>query len=167
MIIPGDVGWADQNGFIPDWIRFAQKRKYHGSPAALYNHCFLVVGAHGELIQANGNGMGRGNVSDYVGQDVAYRRPPYIGIQQAAAVSAMEELLYDHDQYGWVAIACGALALLTGTKVRFGVKDTLICSGAVSYALTRADIDVGDDSDWNSPADVMQYAIAGNWQVVA
>jgi hypothetical protein len=114
--------------------------------------------------------MVRGHLSDYAGQDIEIRRPPYTPSTIVSggdiATSAMEELLADHDEYGWVEIACVALALLTGTKVRFGVKDTLICSGAVSYALTRANIDVGDDSDWNTPSDLYSYALSAGWAVV-
>ena len=163
---PGDVGWANQSGFVPWWIKWCQARKYHHSPASQFNHVYMVTSWQGGLIQANGSGMGAGNVSDYAGQNVVYRRPPYVAPGRNVAVQAMGELLRNHDHYGWWTIFSVALTLLTGTRFRFGVANCLICSGAVSYALTRANIDVGDDSDWNSPADLAEYAIAGNWPVI-
>ena len=170
MSAPGDVGFASQPGFINWWIRFAQRRKYGKGPAAKYNHVFMVTGYNGELIQAVSRGMVRGHLSDYTGQDVEMRRPPYasgtfpVGV---IAASAMEELLRNHDHYGFLTIACIAVSLLTGTRLRFGLAGTEICSGAVAYALTRANVDCGDDESFDTPADLMHIAMARNWPVVS
>jgi hypothetical protein len=169
---PGDVGFASQPGFINWWIRLAQRRKYGKySPCARWNHVFMVTDTSGGIIQAVSRGMVRGHVSDYAGQDIEVRRPPYgptwvrNGSQMGGltAAEAMEELWADHDHYGFLTIASVALALLTGTKLRFGIDGTEICSGAVAYALTRANIDVGQDCEFNTPADLFSYAIAQNW----
>jgi|SRR5579859_6678252 len=168
---PGDVLFVSQRDWTAFFIKLAQRFKYHGSPAARFNHVALITDDFGGLVQANQSGVERGNLSGYKGQDIEIRRPPYGPVgnlsngESANAVLAMHELL--GDSYGWIAIACVALTLLTGTRLRFGVQNTLICSGAVSFALTRANVDVGDDSDWNSPADLMAIAIAGNWMVVS
>lgn len=162
--LPGDVGFASQPGFINWWIRFAQRRKYGKySPAARWNHVFMVTGNNGELIQADARGMVRGNLKDYAHQTIELRGPHYGPGEAAIAAYAMEELLAAHDHYGFLTIASVALSMLTETKLRFGIDGTEICSGAVSYALTRANIDVGQDAEFNTPADLFSYAIAQNW----
>lgn len=164
---PGDVGFASQPGFINGCIRFAQRRKYGKySPCARWNHVFMITGDNGELIQATGSGMVRGHLSDYAHQDIELRRPPYAsGIFPVGyiAAAAMEELLAAHDHYGFLTIASVALNLLTGTKLRFGLTGTEICSGAVAYGLTRENEDVGQDELFDTPADLFSYAIAQNW----
>jgi hypothetical protein len=165
MSTPGDIGLTSQPGFVEWWIRFAQRRKYGNSPVAKYNHAFMVVGTDGELIQATGSGMARGNLRDYAGQDVTLVRPPYPN-GPSAAVATMEELLAAHDNYGWLTIASVALTLMTGTKLRFGLSGTEICSGAVAYALTRSDIDCGDDESFDTPADLAEIVATHGWQVL-
>ena len=178
MSAPGDVFFVEQHDWVSWWIRFAQKRKWGSkNPVALWNHCGLVVGTDGEVIQANPGGMGAGNLTEYALTQTTILRPPYQPAWEDSglvhldgsriACAAMEELLANHDHYGWWTIFSVALTLMTGTRLRFGVANCLICSGAVSYALTRANIDVGDDSDWNSPSDLMDYALTGKWQVIA
>lgn len=167
MSVPGDVGFACQPGFINWWIKFAQRRKYgKNSPAAKWNHTFMVTSYQGDLVQAVSSGMEKGHLADYAGQDIELRRPPYAAGEAANAVAATEELWADHSRYGMLTIASVALSLLTGTKLRFGLDGTEICSGAVSYALTRANVDVGQDAEFNTPADVYSYALAQKWAVV-
>lgn len=162
---PGDVYWANQPGFVPWWIKLAQKRKYGANaPEALFNHVFMVVGTQGEIIEANAPGMERGNLSDYGPDDkLACRRPAYTGFGARIAVAAMEELLARKDHYNYLAILSVAIAMLTGTRIRLGISGEEICSGAVAYALTRANIDCGDDESWATPADLMHEAIVQGW----
>jgi hypothetical protein len=165
---PGDVGWASQKGWINRIIKWAQHRKYGSGPASHYNHVYLITGWNGELIQANGSGMGKGHVSDYAGQDVAYRRPPYKPLSnQYDASAAMQELLMSHSSYGFLTIVSVALSLLTGTKLRFGLSGQEICSGAVAYALTRANIDIGPDGFFDTPADLFDLSMVQGWAKVA
>ena len=176
MSQPGDVFWVEQHDFVSWAIRFAQRVKYHGNPCAAWNHCGLVVGFNGEISEADPTGMALGNLTEYGGVQMAIRRPPY---QQpwedsgqlmpggaTMAVTASQELVEKHEKYGFLSILSVSLALLTGTKLRLGVSGHQICSGAVSYALTRANIDMGDDEEWNTPADVMAIADAQKWMTV-
>jgi hypothetical protein len=130
----------------------------------------LITSYKGDLIQAISRGMVRGHLSDYAGQDIEIRRPPYVPSTVVSggdiATSAMEELLADHDRYGFMTIASVALTLLTGTKLRFGLDGTEICSGAVAYALTRANVDMGQDAEFSTPADCYAVALAQKWAVV-
>lgn len=161
-VLPGDVGFADQRGFVNWWIRFAQRRKYGTGPAARWNHTFMVTGIGGELVQAESSGMARGHLSDYNGQEFVVLRPFYADRADIAA-AAIEELLTEHDRYGFLTIASVAISLLTGTRLRFGLSGTEICSGAVAYALTRANVDMGPDCEFDTPADVYATALTQRW----
>ena len=162
---PGDVYWANQAGFIPMMIRVAQRKKYGAhNNAALYNHCFMVVGYNGEIVQANAGGIERGNLSNYGPADkLTARRPPYAPLEDVNATAAMRELLLAHTSYGWLTIASCGLSLLTGTKLRFGIDGTEICSGSVAWALTRANIDCGEDENFDTPADLFHIATTQGW----
>jgi hypothetical protein len=159
---PGDVAFVTQHDFTAWWIQWCQARKYgKGSPATRWNHAFLVVGTDGSIIQANQSGVEWGNLSQYKGQTYELRRPSYVGIGAGIATIAMRDLL--GDKYGWVTIASVALSMLSGTKLRFGLSGTEICSGAVAYALTRANIDMGPDCEFSTPADLYSVAIQQGW----
>jgi len=71
------------------------------------------------------------------------------------------------DKYGFLEIVSEALAFFNGTKLRFGIEGQHICSGAVSDACQQGGIDMGDDDEWNSPADVMKIALDQKWTWVA
>ena len=166
MSTPGDVGWIVQHDFASWWIRWAQQRKYgKHAPEARYNHCFLVVGTAGEIIEADPSGIALGNLSEYAGTEMVLRTPPYAPGDAAVAVAAAHELLDAGDRYGFLVMGSLAVAMLTGTKLRIGIKGTQVCSGAVSYEVTRANIDVGQDEEYNTPADVMHVAGAQAWAV--
>jgi hypothetical protein len=56
-----------------------------------------------------------------------------------------------------------ALAFVFQTRLRFGRVGEHICSGAVSHALARSGLDMGEDEEWNSPADILHIAAAQRW----
>jgi hypothetical protein len=164
---PGDVGLAHGPGLV-DWaIRFAEARRYgKNSQEARWNHAFLIVDATGDLIEAAGKGVRRDTMKkEYAHGDYTVLRPPFRDGGADRAVATMTNLL--NDKYGYLEIACEALAFLTQTKLRFGFANQQICSGAVSYALDQGGIPMGEDEEWNSPADVMHIAVEQKWQWVA
>lgn len=149
----GDIGFVSQHDFTAWWIRFAQRRKYgKASPAARYNHVFMVIDDAGSIIQADPTGVELGHLSQYHGVDFVIKRPAYGPGEAANAVAAMREQLGTH--YGWLTIASVGLMLLTGTRLRFGLAGTEICSGAAAYAMTRANMDCGQDETYDTPADL-------------
>ena len=175
---PGDIFFVRQSGWTSFFIRFAQRVKYHkGNPCAQWNHVGMVVGTAGEIIEADPSGVARGNLTEYATTDMLLMRPWYQPAWEdsglvhldgsQAAVAAMEELLAEGTRYGFLSIFSVALALLTATKLRFGIDGTEICSGAVSYALTRANIDMGQDESFNTPADVSFIANQQYWTTVS
>lgn len=162
-VAPGDVGFVHNTDWIDRMIQRMQERKYPlPAEESKYNHVFLVVDNNGGLIEAQGNGVNRNNLSNYSGVDYEIWRPNYSPPENAlVAVAAMTELL--GMRYGYPTIFCEALGFITDTKFRFGYSGEEICSGAVSYALTRANIDVGTDETYNSPADVRHVKIIQKW----
>ena len=157
----GDVGFVHQTDWIDRIIQWAQARKYgKRSEAARFNHCFLMV-SDLSLIEAQSGGVVQRDLTEYIGMDVEFWRPLYAPGNDVVAVSAMRELM--GQRYGFLTILCEALCFLTGTKLRFGLQGTEICSGAVSYALTRANVDVGVDEAFNSPADLASAAFVQGW----
>lgn len=160
---PGDVGLAHGSG-LADWaIRFAEARRYGTkSPEPRWNHAFMIVDAAGSLIEAQGRGMVRDTMDhEYANTEYVILRPPYPPAGAHRAVGAMEGML--GSRYGYVEIASEAVAFMTQTKLRFGVAGQHICSGAVSFAVDQGGVPMGDDEEWNSPADVMHVALSQKW----
>lgn len=164
---PGDVGLAHGSGLV-DWaIRFAEARRYGSkSQEARWNHAFLIIDENGGLIEAAGQGVRRDTMEkEYAHGDYVVLRPPFGEGGADRAIATMTKML--SDKYGYLEIVCEALAFLTQTKLRFGFANQQICSGAVSYALDQGGIPMGEDEEWNSPADVMHIAIQQQWRWVA
>jgi hypothetical protein len=160
---PGDVGLTHGTGIV-DWaIRFAEARRYgRNSVEARWNHAFMIVDTAGGLVEAQGRGVVRNTLSrEYANSEYVILRPPYPPGGAGRAVAAMQGML--GASYGYLEIVSEALAFLTQTKLRFGVAGQHICSGAVSAAVDQGGVAMGNDEEWNSPADVMHVAIAQKW----
>lgn len=158
------MGFVSNHDFNDRCIQWAQARKYgKGSVESKFNHTFLMVSPL-SLVEAQAGGVVRRDLTEYTlgtAGDFEIWRPPYFTGAGDIAASAMQDLV--GRSYGFLTIASEGLCFLTGTKLRFGLSGQEICSGAVSYALTRANINVGDDEAFNSPADVRHVAIQQGW----
>ena len=163
---PGDVGLSHGSGLVDGAIRFAESLRYgRRSFEARWNHAFMIVTTSGDLIQAEGHGVVKGSIqSDYGHGDYVILRPPYPPWGAERAVAAMTLLL--NEKYGYLEIVSEALSFMLQTKLRFAIEGQQICSGAVSFALDQGGIFMGYDEQWNSPADVMHYALDNEWQWV-
>ena len=156
----GDVGFLSKRGdVIAALIRFAQRHKYGDVPAAHYNHVFMVADSDGAIIEALPSGVTLSNVSEYAGLDFVIKTPPYAPGEAANAVAAMRASI--GDSYGFLTFVSVALTLMTGTRLRFGLAGTEICSGDAADALTRANVDCGPDATFDTPADL--YALV-KWE---
>lgn len=153
---PGDIGFLSKRGdIIASLIRFAERRKYGDVAASHYNHVFMCVDVDGTIVEALPSGVTVGNVSKYAGEDFVLKTPPYAPGEAANAVAAMRASV--GDGYGFLTFVSVALTLMTGTRLRFGLAGTEICSGAAADALTRANVDCGEDETFDTPADL--YAL--------
>lgn len=172
IVQPGDVGFTREGGFPkPEWwIRFAERRKYgrdtgHDSPAH-WNHCFLITNVAGDLLEATPQGIAANRLDEYNHVEVGMLRPAYDAptllsatiawSQPAAVVSHMQAM--QGQPYAWGSILSDAASLLFGFTLRIGFAKHHTCSGAVAHALSLSGVDMGDDEEWNSPAD--------NWAIL-
>src|SRR5438132_11650313 len=140
----GDIGFVHNTDFVDKVIQWAERRKYgRYSQEAYYNHCFIIIDDLGNLVEAV-KGVVEANISGYAGQEFAIYRPPYLSNDSATSMIAATTAvaMVGAEKYGWLSFVSEALMFLTGTKLRFGRSGTTICSGLVSYCLTRAGIDV-------------------------
>jgi len=165
---PGDVGLSRGSGLVDRAIRFAETLRYgRHSAEARWNHAFMIIDSSGDLIQAEAHGMVWGTMqSDYAHGDYVILRPPYPPGGADRAVNAMKAMRDQKQKYDYLEIASEALSFLFQTKLRFAIEGQQICSGAVSFALDQGGIFMGYDEQWNSPADVMHYALDNEWQWV-
>ena len=157
-LLPGDVALVHGSGFAARLVRFGQSRRYPDSWAA---HAALVVNATGGVIEAQGHGVGPGTLAAE-GGGVRVYRPAYEAHGAARAVRAMRDLV--GESYGYASDISEALVFLTGTRIRFELGGTLMCSGAVAYALTRADLNLGPEEEFLPPAGLEAIALAQGWQ---
>lgn len=161
---PGDVGFARNPGFATWCIRFAEACKYgrdtgNDSPAH-WNHCFLIISTAGDLLEAQPNGITANTLAAYEGLDTAVLRPPYppTPFLGSSPASVVQMRAMQGQAYAFGSIMSDALSLLFGSTLRIGFVRHHTCSGAVAHALNLSGIDMGDDEEWNSPAD--------NWAIL-
>lgn len=168
---PGDIGFHRDRGMIPWFIRFAEGRKYGAGKTpddpAFWNHTFMVGARRDDgalsVIEANPGGVRTNSLTEYAADgNLRIARPPYRNVQVALAM--MDSLV--GSDYGYLSIISDAAYLLFDATLRLGVAGHHTCSGAVAHALQLCGFDMGDDEEWNSPAD--NYAIAKRfgWQII-
>ena len=132
------------------WIRFrGDDRRYIG-----WSHAALIVDAEGSLVEAVGTGVRRSHLSHYqdteyavVGIDALVERP------DRAEVVAFAEWCVG-ERYGYLTIVSIAIAMLTGSKLIFGIDGQNVCSGLVARSLERTRAIFQRASSHIAPADL-------------
>ena len=150
-LAPGDVIFVHGTGILDRAIQIAQAPRY-GWPRAdrpsWWNHAAMVV-SDTQVIEARASGIQLWSLGDEDWTTRKVVRPPYQPGHAAEAVAAIRGL--GGERYGFLSILSEAFISL-GLPLVFGLAHQEICSGAVAYALTRANIDLGDDEEWIRPA---------------
>jgi uncharacterized protein YycO len=166
-LLPGDVGLSADSDLIDKAIRAAEAVRYgFNSEEARWNHAWMIVDHQGGLVEARSSGVARGSFDqEYRNRERVVLRPNYPEGGADRAAAAMVKMV--GEKYDWLEIVSVAAALLTGTHIRFGTSGRAICSGAVSRAVVAGGVDMGEDSNWNTPADIMHIASTQKWQTVA
>ena len=141
----GDVFVEHDTGLIDRLIQFGEHLR-HGRGSE-WNHAGVMAGPY-SVIEAEGRGVARSTI---VGRDVRI-----IPVEPASARQAVVDYASRRvgRRYGWLEDVCLGLALVTGGRLRFGIKGEYICSGLVGGALTFAGVDLGDDPEWSTPGDI-------------
>lgn len=163
----GDIGLTAGTDRIDDLIRFAESRRYgRKSMEARWSHAFIVTSEldGGAVTEAVSHGVVRNPLSRFATTAHVIYRPNYP--EGGARLAANFVAFKVGDRYGYIEIASLALALLTQTKVRFGVEGQYICSGLVGAALDHAGLDMPDSPEWCTPADIQHVALAQQWPLI-
>jgi hypothetical protein len=166
-LMPGDIGFHHDTDLQSGLIRWAEARKYgraHGpDDPAYWNHTFMITQPPDVLVEADPSGVALGNLTEYP-DHVVFFRPPYADstLRTVGLITAMIG-----ERYGDLHIMSDAVYLLFKTTLRFGFAGKHTCSGLVARVLTLSGIDMGDDEEWNSPADNFKIAVDSHWIKVA
>lgn len=154
---PADFILTNSNSWTSKLIYLGQKIRYRGKDAkyAIWDHAALITNAQGDIIQAIGKGVKRGNVSDY--RNVAYHlvRIRASGQDREEAVKFAEYAL--GEKYGYITVISIAISFLTGLKLSFGFDGQQICSGLVARALERTTAIFSSEPSHITPADLAKY----------
>ena len=156
---PGDFILTHGSSFFSKLIRFGQGLRFLGRNRgyARWSHAALIVSEDGEIIEAIGAGVCKGNLREYIpveyhlvriGSRADYR-------DRVQMVRFAESCL--GQEYGFTTCISIALSLLTGVKFRFGFDGQYICSGLVARALERTDEILPRSPSHTLPADLAKH----------
>jgi uncharacterized protein YycO len=156
---PGDFILTHGDGFYSRLIRFGQGLRIHGEDRkyTYWNHAAMVVGQHGELVEALGQGVVSTNASKYQQREYTIVHIAASPEDRAQAVAFAEWAAARLPRYGWTTIVSISLTLLTGAKFSFFIDGEFICSGLVARALERTNAIFNRDPGHVMPADLAKY----------
>lgn len=160
----GDFILTHGSAFLSRLIRFGEALRLRGAARryAYWNHAALITDAGGSLIEATGNGVRRGNLSEYTPNDYYLVRIGASEEDRSEVVAFGEWAADAHASYGWLTIVSVAASILTGCKLTFFIDGEFICSGLVARAQERTTALFGLDPVHITPADLaMYYGIRG------
>lgn len=124
---PGDIGVERNGSFLARLIQTGQR--VAGNIHWVWNHAFVVVDDQGNTIEAQGQGVVRGNVT---GRDVINLGRP-AGVDRKKVVGfALSKLGTPYDFLDDVVLGVNCLL---GTHWRGAERDRLICSELAALAL--------------------------------
>jgi uncharacterized protein YycO len=144
---PGDFILTHGSAWTSKLISFGEGLRYWGADRKYtrWNHAALILNADGDLVEALGKGVSRGNLSKY--------KPTEYYLVRITASEEDRQHVVDFgeasagDPYGWLTIVSIGLTLVTGAKFNFNVDGQQICSGLVARAEERTGVIFADASD--------------------
>lgn len=151
---PGDLILTHRDQLASKLITFGQRLRFrgHDAPFAHWSHVACIVGYHGELVEALGNGVCAGNLKRYV--DVEYHYVPVKATEQDRQQMARFAKACVGRGYNYAEILALGLTLTTGAKIVFGNPGSLICSALGAEMLCRGDYIFSRDPGSMMPADI-------------
>lgn len=181
-LLPGDVILTRSNSVVGSLIRFGERARFAGWPAALHwlikfvlrisqpdelsdpwwaNHAAVYIG-DGQLIEALADGLTLSPVSKYsqsIHVPLAGLRPDVTDTDRAQAVGFARTQLARHDRYGWLSIASIVVQLLTPLRLDLSWDGALICSAFAGQCLEHAGVLLPTRSSLTTmPADLAAMA---------
>jgi len=153
---PGDFVLVQSKTFQSKLIRLGQWLRFRGDDRRYigWSHAAMIVDGDGALVEAVGSGVQQAHISHYA--DV-----PYAVVDISALVEATdrdEVVAFANwclgERYGYFTIISITIAILTGSKLIFGIDGQNICSGLVARALERTRAIFQRASSHITPADL-------------
>lgn len=156
---PGDIVLTHGHSLIHKGIRFAQNIRFRGERRrfAYWNHAAVVVGKHGEIIEAQARyGVRKASLAvEYA--DLHY---DVVDVKQTQAdrdeIVAFAESCLGQD-YGFLTIISLMMWTSFGGKFIFGLDGTEICSGLAAQAQVRGTANFPRMPSMMMPADLAEY----------
>ncbi|HKC19945.1 MAG TPA: hypothetical protein VKE27_09980 [Candidatus Dormibacteraeota bacterium] len=156
QFVPGDFILTHRHRLFAALITVAQRRRFRGADArfAHWSHAALIVGADGELVEAESMGVTRGSINKYRDSEFQVVR---LGADfkpdcRAAAVAYAEGQV--GQAFGYLDMVGAALHLLFGWPLRWVRRNHEICSSLVVKALQHGDQLCDFDPPITLPADL-------------
>jgi uncharacterized protein YycO len=140
-IAPGDIVLGRAHGRKHQIIKWGQARRLAPEVRhfAGYTHAALVISAHGDLVEAVGEGVQHSSLTRYVIDEEFYQV-----VRIEAADDARERVVEfaawaagAHAPYASLATVCTAFWAFTGSRLMFFMDGSFTCSGLVAASLER------------------------------
>jgi hypothetical protein len=121
-------------------IRLGQRRRFKGPdrPFAYYNHAGMIVGSHGEIVEAQPKGVVERNISAYQPRQYTVVRTGAVADDRDRSQMVAYACAAVGQRYDWLAMVGAAIQLATGNKLVLATSDKTICSGLVARGLDHS-----------------------------
>lgn len=152
FVLTHGKSWVSHLISFGEWLRFGNTREQY------WTHCALIVDAKGALIEAQGGGVKRNTIGNYVkthGDPVQVVETGLDAEGRAKAVRYAESRL--GQEYGFAQFVSIGFTCLTGLNFEFGLDGTEICSQLVANALMEGGVIFKRDSAQMTPADLARH----------
>jgi hypothetical protein len=155
----GDVILTHSAFWTGKMIRFGQRLRWRGArrPFANFNHAVLVVDGSGAIVEALGHGVEHNMLGKYRDTEYALIRTDVHPVDAGQMLDFAESVLAARTKYGYLEILSLGLTLAIPAPIQFGAPGTMICSGFVASALTRAGIVWSVTPEYAMPADIAEH----------
>lgn len=156
---PGDLVLTHGGSLVHQAIRAAQAIRFRGPRRKFtyWNHVAVVVGKHGEIVEAMPKGVRRSHVEAYEADARDYQIVN-VGSSDAdrAQMVAFAESCVGQ-QYGFLTIVTLLVWVLFGGKLVLGLDGTEICSGLAAQAVVRDGTIFARNPAQMMPADIAEH----------
>lgn len=162
---PDDIILTHGTYWTGHLIRFGQRLRFRGARRrfATWNHA-AVVWDHYTVVEALGHGVTKSPLTKY--DDTEYvvihtggSNMDHRDHEQLARF--VKSVLAAKARYGFLEILSLGLTLLIPLPVQFGSPGTMICSGLVASAMTRAGVVWRNSPEYMMPADIAEHYDVG------
>ena len=158
---PGDFGlvcdWKED--LLGSLIRAGERVWYGNTDFARWTHAFMIVGPHGEIVEANAGGVQRKNISEYANADFVVVHPTAVmDYQRMLACECAQAMV--GETYGYVDYLGLVPRAIFHWNLSVHAGNAPICSELVA----RCSEKYISKYDW-SVEEMMPASLAAYWHV--